>query len=83
MKFEELEQDPVGEMAKVYSALNMDGFEQLQKILEPQVPELKKFKKNAFKHDRAKMDAVYERLRPIFDMNGYPHPAEQFETAAA
>lgn len=83
VKFEELEQDPVGELAKVYSALNLEGFSQLEKILEPQVPELKRFKKNKFKYDREHLDAIYERHRPLFDLYGYPHPAEQYETAAA
>lgn len=83
IKFEELEQDPVGGLEKMYSALEMGSFENLRALIEPQVPELKRFKKNQFKYDRALMDEVYDRLRFIFDQNGYPHPAEVYETVAA
>jgi hypothetical protein len=83
VRYEDLEQDPVGGLEQIYSTLNLDGFERLREIVEPQVPELKRFKKNEYKYDRAKMDEAYERLRYLFDVYGYPHPAEQYETVAA
>ncbi len=83
LRFEDLEQDPVGELEKIYTNLNMDGFDALKAIIEPQVPSLRKYKKNSFQYDRAKMDMVYDRLRFVFEQYGYPHPAEELESVAA
>lgn len=83
VRFEDLEQDPLGEMEKVYSAINLDNWDVLRERIEPQVPALRRYKKNQFRYTRELMDQVYERLQFIFEQHGYPHPAEQFETVAA
>ncbi len=82
VRFEDLEQDPLGQLETIYRTLELDGFDQLRKIIEPQVPSLKRYKKNKYPATRKQMDEVYERFRYAFDYYGYPHPAETFETAA-
>jgi len=81
--FEDFEADPLTELEKVYDALQLGAFEALSKILEPQLPQLRRYKKNTFKYDSDLMDEVYERLRFSFDAYGYPHPAELYEAAPA
>ncbi len=81
--FENLEQDPLGEMQKVYETLNLDGWDRLCSILEPQVPSLRRYKKNEFRYNRAEANECYQRLKPLFDHHGYENPAGQYEAAAA
>lgn len=83
VRFEDLEQDPLGEMEKVYSNLDLGGWDAFSEILKPQVPALRRYKKNSFRYTRAQMDECYDRLQFLFTEYGYPHPAEQFETVAA
>jgi len=83
VRFEDLEQDPLGEMQRVYQRLGLDGWERFEEILSPQVPALRRYKKNEFKHARAEMDACYNRLRALFEHHGYEHPARPAERIAA
>jgi hypothetical protein len=81
VRFEDLESDILGELERAYSALGLDNWPELERIIEPQVPGLKRYKKNVFASDREQMDMVYERLKFIFEHYGYPHPAEAAATA--
>lgn len=83
VRFEDLEQDPLGEIQKVYETLNLDGWDKLRAILEPQVPSLRRYKKNEFRYSRAAAEECYQRLKPLFDHNGYENPAAQYEAVAA
>jgi hypothetical protein len=83
VEFERLEQDPLGEMQRVYEGLNLDGWETLQGILEPQVPALRRYKKNEFRYTRAQAEECYQRLRPLFEHHGYENPAAEYEAVAA
>ena len=82
VRFEDLEQDPLGQLERVYQTLNLEGWETLKEIIEPQVPALKRYKKNQFQATREQMDDVYEKLQYAFEHYGYPHPAETLEEAA-
>ena len=83
VRFEDLEQDPLTEMQQVYDRLGLPGFETLSEALVPDLPRLKRYKKNSFKHDPQWMHVVYEELRGIFDHFGYPSPFEELEASAA
>ena len=74
VKFEDLEQDPLGEMEQVYARLKLDGWEQLRSIIEPQVQSLRRYRKNQYRNTQAQLDECYVRLRRLFEEQGYPHP---------
>ncbi len=73
IRFDDLEKDPTAEMKKIYEALNLPGWDQL---VEPKVREevakLKSYKKNSFRMDRDTMVMLYDRLKWMFDLYGYP-----------
>ena len=74
VKFEDLEQDPLGEMEQVYARLKLDGWEQLRSIIEPQVQSLRRYRKNQYRNTQAQLDECYVRLRRLFEEQGYPPP---------
>ena len=82
VRFEDLEQDPLGEMQKVYETLDLEGWDRLEEILTPQLPSLKRYKKNSFQQDPQKADECYSRLEALFEHHGYGHPIRELEKAA-
>lgn len=48
IRFEELEQDPVGQVRKVYEKFNLSGFESLQPKLERYLESISGYKKNKY-----------------------------------
>ncbi|MEZ6057898.1 MAG: sulfotransferase [Planctomycetaceae bacterium] len=79
VRFEDLEQDPVGELEKAYAGLSLGDFAPLKALLEPQVPKLLSYKKNSFDENPQETAAIYERLRFAFDQYQYPAPASPTE----
>ena len=71
LRFEELESDPVGEIGKVYAALQMRGFDQVEPQITAQLDTLRKYRKNEFDMDPELMRRVYQRLQPAFERYGY------------
>ena len=74
LRFEDLERDPLGELERTYDGLNLDGFENLREILEPEVPAMKQYKKNTFKPDPEVTSRVCSELGPAFERFGYTNP---------
>ena len=83
LRFEDLEQDPIGEMEQCYDTLGLGEFDTLRSILEPELPQLRRYRKNKFRPDTKWMERVYNELRSTFDRFGYPSPLDEVETAAA
>ena len=81
--FEELEADPLGEMAKMYKGLGLSGFDGLKAAVEPQVESLRRYQKNKFNDDPEVMKRIYTRLKFAFDKYGYDPPHMELEQAAA
>ena len=81
--FENLEADPLGEMAKMYEGLSLSGFEGLNAVVEPQVESLRRYQKNKFNDDPETMKRIYTRLKFAFDKYGYAPPHLELEQAAA
>ena len=74
VRYEDLESDPLGELEKTYSTLGYEGFDRLKLILEPELPALKRFQKNAFEDDPTQVRMIYDRLRYAFEKYDYPAP---------
>ena len=71
VRFEDLEADPVGELRKVYEHLNLDGFAELEKNMQPYLKDQKSYKKNKYEMDAAQEKKIYERWQKAFEMFGY------------
>ncbi|WP_437202467.1 sulfotransferase family protein [Planctomicrobium sp. SH664] len=83
IRYEDLTADPVAEMKRLYNGLQLGEFEQLRAILEPQLPELKRYQKNKFTPDPVWIREVYSRCRVIYERFGYPAPTDDAEIVAA
>ena len=72
LRYEDLENDPLAELEKAYSALSLPGFSELKATLEPEIPKLKKYKKNKYSSlDPVTKKRVFSRLRPAIERYGY------------
>ncbi|QDT44827.1 Sulfotransferase domain protein [Gimesia alba] len=71
VRFEDLEADPVSELRRVYEHLNLDGFEELEKNMQPYLKDQKSYKKNKYEMDADQEKKIYERWQKAFEMFGY------------
>lgn len=72
VRYEDLEKDPLGELEKAYDGLRLPGFEDLRTTLEPEIPKLKRYKKNQYSTlDPVTKRRIYTRLRPAIERYGY------------
>tara|TARA_R110002095_G_scaffold105882_8_gene92659 strand:- start:6767 stop:7837 length:1071 start_codon:yes stop_codon:yes gene_type:complete len=71
VRFEDLEEDPVGELRKVYEHLNLPDFDDLEKNMQPYLKDQKSYKKNKYEMDAAQEKKIYERWQKAFEMFGY------------
>lgn len=87
LRFEDLEQDPIGELAKLYAQLGFDGFAALEDMLRGQLDSHRKFRKNQFDMDESLKRRIYARWRGTFERYHYPSglsespPADATESA--
>jgi hypothetical protein len=81
LRFEDLEADPLSEMRKVYQALNLGGWDQVEPAIRNELPALNKYRKNSFQMDEETMRLVYSRWRKAFDIYGYPSHLPGMENA--
>ncbi|QCO55081.1 sulfotransferase [Pseudorhodobacter turbinis] len=73
IRFDALEADPVGEIAKTYEALSLDGFDSFAPVLRRYVDGLKGYEKNQFDGlDPAAKAMVADRWARSFDKGNYP-----------
>lgn len=83
VRFEDLESDPLGEMQNCYEQLGLGNFDTLRSMIEPEIPQLQRYRKNSFESDPVWMRAVYDQCREAFDRFGYPSPLEEVDVVAA
>ena len=81
IRYEELEQDPIGELRKIYEFFKWPGFEQQEKIISAQLSSLREYKKNEFYMDPDLKRRLYHRFKDVFERYGYA--SELDETPAA
>lgn len=71
--FEELEQDPVGEVERIYDALSLPDFSQTKSEVQRYADSINGFQKNQFpKLDSALRGRIAEEGRMCFEQWGYP-----------
>ena len=79
IRFEDLEINPLGEVAQTYKALGLNSWSKVEPLIRAEVPELTAYRKNSFRMDRAKMQKIYGRIKWIFDQYGYSSRLEESE----
>lgn len=82
MRFEDLEQDPLGELQKTYQTLGLSGFETLEKELETEVQSMRAYRKNEFQMAEPQKRRIYERWKEFFELYDYPSRLEADSTTA-
>ncbi|SFH71514.1 sulfotransferase family protein [Planctomicrobium piriforme] len=82
VKYEELAQDPLREMSRIYAEMNLGGFDEVRRRLEVQLKDHKEYKRNKFQKDRFWQQQVYDRCRAFYERFGYSGP-EQEQSAPA
>jgi len=73
IRFDALEADPVGQIAEIYEALSLDGFDRLAPDLRAHVATLGDYRKNSFTDlDPATREIVVRRWARSFARGNYP-----------
>lgn len=73
IRFDDLEADPVGQVAQAYRHLSLEGFDVFEPKLRRYVDSLEGYKKNDFVDlDPATKSTVAQRWARSFDKGGYP-----------
>lgn len=71
LKFEDLEKNPLEELKKIYSALNLENFDNLNLKAVEYLRSIKTYKKNVFDLDEETKALIAKRWRKNFDKYGY------------
>lgn len=71
VRFEDLAENPVEELKKLYEHLNLPGYDNLVENMQPYLKDQKSYKKNKFEMDAAQEKKIYERWQKAFEMLGY------------
>ncbi len=71
VRFEDLADNPVEELKKLYEHLNLPGYDNLVENMQPYLKDQKSYKKNKFEMDAAQEKKIYERWQKAFEMLGY------------
>ena len=79
LRFEDLEVDPLGEVAQTYKALGLTSWASVEPLIKSELPNLTAYKKNSFRMDRDLMRKVYAQLGWIFELYGYSSRLEATE----
>jgi len=72
IRYEDLAANPLEELEKVYGGLGLNGFETVKQIVAPQVPQIKRYKKNRFVPDEYWMKRVASDWADAFERFDYP-----------
>lgn len=72
LRFEDLEADPLGEMQRVYAALQLPGWEQMEPRVRAELPKHSAYRKNTFPLDQATIRRIDQAWHFAFETYGYP-----------
>ncbi|MFN0054591.1 MAG: sulfotransferase family protein [Planctomycetales bacterium] len=72
LRFEDLERDPIGQLAGLYAHLELDGFDSLAATLGAQLDQHRSFRKNQFEMSGALRRRIFQRWQPLFERYDYP-----------
>ncbi len=76
VRYEDLEQRPIGEMERVYAALRLPGWEAVRPRMEAHMAAQKSYEKNRHVFTPGDIARVRDEWQFAFDQWGYTHPGE-------
>ena len=82
IRYEELEEDPIREMRKIYNHFSWSNFDVVEQRIATQLEGLREYKKNEFHMDLDLKRKVYTRFRDVFERYNYPSDLEPEQPAA-
>jgi hypothetical protein len=71
LKYEDLVEDPVGQLENAYRALELGEFHNMRPALEKQAAEMRDYRRNRYTISESKREMLLERWQPFFDRYGY------------
>ena len=74
LRFEDLEQDPMGELEKIYAGLDLPDWEQSKAAIQAYMGTLADYKKNAFTIEQSLIDRVEDKWRFALEHWHYETP---------
>lgn len=83
VRYEDLEQQPLQEMERIYKTLGLPGFAETRSRAAAYLEKLGTYKKNKFTLSRQDIDRVNTHWRFALDAWGYDEPAEADQEACA
>ena len=83
LRLEDLEQDILGELGRVYSGLSLSGYDEVAESIRPQLSNLQKYRKNKFEIQPEHQRQIYNRCRDVFERYGYESDLEDETTPTA
>ncbi|GJL92041.1 sulfotransferase family protein [Hyphococcus sp.] len=74
LRYDALDADPVGSVAKIYDQLSLPGFDDAKQRFEQYLASVSSFAKNKFDYSDEAAAKVEARLKPFIDKWGYGRP---------
>ena len=75
VRYEELVDDPLGEVARIYDRLDLGDFAPCRPLLERRVAEQSDYRTNRYGQDDALLDRIEQEWSAIIDSQGYDRPS--------
>lgn len=75
VRYERLEQDPLGELERAYAVLGLDGFEQARPAFQRYLDGVRNYQKNRWAYPEESLRTVERRWGPFLERWGYERPA--------
>jgi hypothetical protein len=74
IRYEDLEQDPLTQLERVYFSLNLDGFHNVERRFESYLNRISGYQKNIYASNRLESDLVSREWRFAIEALGYDSP---------
>ncbi len=71
-RYEDLVADPVGEVRRIYEAIDLDGYDRIEQGVRDYAERTKDYRRNSHTLDDATRQEIQRRWRGYFEANGYP-----------
>lgn len=83
VRFDDLEQDPVSHLERIYGELNLPDFEHVRPLIQKYMDGQKEYRKNQFATDAELAEVVNTRMKFVLDQYGYDEVKLQEQSKAA
>ncbi|MBL25928.1 MAG: sulfotransferase family protein [Rhodospirillaceae bacterium] len=74
IRYETFEADPLGETARIYDTLGIEGYDEARPAFESYLDSVRSYRKNSYRYSEAAARSVESRWKPFLDRWGYKSP---------